>query len=521
MKIPENKTVQELFEWRFDKTPKSIAHKFLDRETTYEELDMYSNQIANGLVKLGCKPDSRIAYYGKNSDYFFEFLIGTLKSNTVAVGVNWRLAPPEVSYVLNDSKSEVLFVGKEFYPIIDEILKDTPNIKKVIAVDGEHTEYEDYLSWRNSQSSSKTGLKSSDQDDILQLYTSGTTGYPKGVQLTNRNFAAANESIDGIVPFEEGTTNLVCMPGYHVAGTNWGIWGYIFGCRNIIIADIDPGLILELIEQEKIRSTLFVPAVILFLISHPNAVTTDFSSLNFVLYGASPIADDTIIKAKEIMQCDLFQVYGLTETTGAITIMMPEDHDPQRGKLRSCGKALKGVELKVVDEDGNDLKTGEIGEVISKSDLNMKGYWNKPDATKESIVDGWFYSGDAGYFDAEGYLFIHDRVKDMIVSGGENIYPAEVENALMSHDHILDAAVVGVPDDKWGESVKGFVVVGENSSLSEDEIIGYTRTQIAAYKCPKTIEFIKELPRNPSGKILRRELRDPYWEGIDRKVSGN
>ncbi len=521
MKIPENKTVQELFEWRFEKTPKSIAHKFLDRETTYEELDIYSNQIANGLVKLGCKPDSRIAYYGKNSDYFFEFLIGTLKSNTVAVGVNWRLAPPEVSYVLNDSKSEVLFVGKEFYPIIDEILKDSPNIKKVIAVDGEHTEYEDYLSWRNSQSSTKTGLKSSDEDDILQLYTSGTTGHPKGVQLTNRNFAAANESIDGIVPFEEGTTNLVCMPGYHVAGTNWGIWGYIFGCRNIIIADIDPGLILELIEQEKIRSTLFVPAVILFLISHPNAVTTDFSSLNFVLYGASPIADDTIIKAKEIMQCDLFQVYGLTETTGAITIMMPEDHDPKRGKLRSCGKALKGVELKVVDEDGNDLKTGEIGEVISKSDLNMKGYWNKPDATKESIVDGWFYSGDAGYFDAEGYLFIHDRVKDMIVSGGENIYPAEVENALMSHDHILDAAVVGVPDDKWGESVKGFVVVGENFSLSEDEIISYTRTQIAAYKCPKTIEFIKELPRNPSGKILRRELRDPYWEGIDRKVSGN
>ena len=521
MKIPENKTVQELFEWRFDKTPKSIAHKFQDRETTYEELDIYSNQIANGLINLGCKPDSRIAYYGKNSDYFFEFLIGTLKSNTVAVGVNWRLAPPEVSYVLNDSKSEVLFVGEEFYPVIDEILKDSPNIKKVIAVDGGHDNYEDYLTWRNSQNSSKTGLKSADQDDILQLYTSGTTGHPKGVQLTNRNFAAANESIDGIVPFKEGTTNLVCMPGYHVAGTNWGIWGYIFGCRNIIIADIDPGLILKLIEQEKIRSTLFVPAVILFLISHPDAETTDFSSLNFILYGASPIADDTIIKAKEIMQCDLYQVYGLTETTGAITIMMPDDHNPERGKLRSCGKALKGVELKVVDEDGKDLKTGEIGEVISKSDLNMKGYWNKPDATKESIVDGWFYSGDAGFFDDEGYLFIHDRVKDMIVSGGENIYPAEVENALMSNDLILDAAVVGIPVEKWGESVKGFVVIAENTSLSEDEIISYTRTQIAAYKCPKSIEFIEELPRNPSGKILRRELRDPYWEGVDRKVSGN
>jgi acyl-CoA synthetase (AMP-forming)/AMP-acid ligase II len=521
MKIPENKTIQELFEWRFERTPKAVAHKFLDRETTYEKLNIYSNQIANGLINLGCKSDSRIAYYGKNSDYFFEFLIGTLKSNTVAVGVNWRLAPPEVSYVLNDSKSEVLFVGEEFYPIIDQILEDLPNVKKVIAVDGNHTKYEDFITWRDSQDNLSTGLKSSNQDDILQLYTSGTTGHPKGVQLTNRNFAAANESIDGIVPFEEGTTNLVCMPGYHVAGTNWGIWGYIFGCRNIIIADIDPGLILELIEQEKIRSTLFVPAVILFLISHPNALTTDYSSLNFVLYGASPIADDTILKAKEIMQCDLYQVYGLTETTGAITIMMPEDHDPKKGKLRSCGKALKGVELKIVDENGKDLKTGEIGEVISKSDLNMKGYWNKPDATKESIVNGWFYSGDAGFFDDEGYLFIHDRVKDMIVSGGENIYPAEVENALMSHKEILDAAVVGIPDDKWGESVIGFVVIEESTNLSEEEIISYARTQIAAYKCPKSIEFIKELPRNPSGKILRRELRDPYWEGIDRKVSGN
>ena len=274
MIIPEDKTLQELFEWRFDKTPSAVAHKFEDRETTYEELNAYSNQIANGLVELGCKPDTRIAYYGKNSDYFFEFLIGTLKSSTVTVGVNWRLAPPEVSYVLNDSQSEVLFVGQEFYPIIDQILDDLPHVKKVIAVDGDHEKFEDFITWRNSQSTSNTKLKTSNDDDILQLYTSGTTGNPKGVQLTNRNFASANESINGIVPFKEGSTNLVCMPGYHVAGTNRGIWGYIFGCRNIIIADIDPGLILKLIEQEKIRSSLFVPAVILFLISHPDAFVT-------------------------------------------------------------------------------------------------------------------------------------------------------------------------------------------------------------------------------------------------------
>jgi len=200
---------------------------------------------------------------------------------------------------------------------------------------------------------------------------------------------------------------------------------------------------------------------------------------------------------------------------------MPEDHDPDRRKLRSCGKALEGVELKVVDDNGNSLPTGEIGEVVTKSELNMKGYWNRPEATEEAIVNGWFYSGDAGYFDEEGYLFIHDRVKDMIVSGGENIYPAEVENALMSHDLILDAAVIGIPDKKWGETVKGYVVLAPEIKLSEDEIISYVRTQIAGYKCPRSINFIEALPRNPSGKILRRELRDPYWEGIDRKVSGN
>ena len=215
-----------------------------------------------------------------------------------------------------EKQSEVLFVGQEFYPIIDQILDDLPHVKKVIAVDGDHEKFEDFITWRNSQSMSNTKLKTSNDDDILQLYTSGTTGNPKGVQLTNRNFASANESINGIVPFKEGSTNLVCMPGYHVAGTNWGIWGYIFGCTNIIIADIDPGLILKLIEQEKIRSSLFVPAVILFLISHPDALTTDFSSLNFVLYGASPIADDTIIKAQEIMKCDLYQVYGWRDRRG-------------------------------------------------------------------------------------------------------------------------------------------------------------------------------------------------------------
>ncbi|MFL2698353.1 MAG: long-chain-fatty-acid--CoA ligase [Gammaproteobacteria bacterium] len=523
MDIPYEKTMVEIFRWRVERSSDQIVHKFEEKETTYKELDSFSNKVAQGLIEEGCEHDSRVAYLGKNSDLFFEFMYGTIKSRTVTVGVNWRLAPPEVAFILNDSKSEILFVGPEFFGLIEEIKEEIPSVRKIITMGGHHEEWEDYLSWRDSQLDEDPMLDSKGDDDVIQLYTSGTTGHPKGVQLTNDNFSACfmvNE-VAMYRDMDEGGVNLVCMPIFHVAGTNMGIAGMVTGAKSIIIPEVDPGLILKLIEQERIQHTIFVPAVILFLIQHPDSATADFSSLETVIYGASPITDDTLKKAMELMDCNFWQVYGLTETNGAITFLYPEDHEVSRGKLRSCGKAAKGVGLRVVDSEDNDVPIGEVGEVIIKSDLNMKGYWNRPEATDEAIKDGWFYSGDVGYFDDEGFLYIHDRVKDMIVSGGENIYPAEVENALMSHGEILDAAVIGVPDEKWGEAVKAFVVLSEGSKLEEIEIISYVRTQVAAYKCPKTINFVSELPRNPSGKILRREIRAPFWEGRDRNISGN
>jgi len=306
---------------------------------------------------------------------------------------------------------------------------------------------------------------------------------------------------------------------FHVAGSNIAIMGFIFGCKNIIIPAPEPGIILELIEKEKIELGLMVPALILFILQHPDSTKTDFSSLRQVVYGASPIAEDTLLKAMEVMQCDFWQVYGLTETSGLGTTMLPKYHDPSLNKLRSCGQVYPGIEVKIVNSKDQELDVGEVGEILIHSASNMKGYWNRPDATAESINDNWFYTGDAGYLDEDGFLYIHDRVKDMIISGGENIYPAEVENALMGHPEIADAAAVGVPDEDWGESVKGFVILAANSSLTEEAIIEYTRGQIAHYKCPKSIHFIEEMPRNPSGKILRKDLRAPFWEDYEGNVS--
>jgi len=237
-----------------------------------------------------------------------------------------------------------------------------------------------------------------------------------------------------------------------------------------------------------------------------------------VIYGASPIAEELLVQASAAFKCDFMQVYGLTETTGCATHLPPADHDPARGKLRSCGKPNTGVDIRIVDENGKDVPQGEVGEIIMRAKSNMKGYWHNDAATQDAIRDGYFYTGDAGFLDDEGYVFIHDRVKDMIVSGGENVYPAEVENALFAHPQIADVAVIGVPDERWGEAVKACVVLEMGADVQAQDIIDWARERIAGYKLPKSVDFIDALPRNPSGKILRRELREPYWEGHERRV---
>jgi acyl-CoA synthetase (AMP-forming)/AMP-acid ligase II len=515
------KSVADITRVHAEDRPDAIALDFSDRLTTYGELDARASCVAQGLIALGQQPGARIGYLGKNVDRYFEVLFGAFKSRTVVVGVNSRLAPPEIAYVLNDAGCEVLFVGKDFYVAIEKILAECPKLKAVIAMDGGHVQWSAFESWRDAQPPHDPMLSVAPDDDVIQLYTSGTTGHPKGVQLTNANYLgimACAEAM-GLASYTPDDVVLVAMPFFHVAGVNIGLLALAQGARGIVLGDIDPQAILRLIETKRINYAFLVPAVILFLTQQPNVRAIDFSSLKVMSYGASPIAEDLLRTAKEIMGCGFMQLYGLTETTGAGTCLAPEDHEGSGAKLRSCGRPAPGMEVRIVDGEGRVLPPRQVGEIQIKGPSVMKGYWNKPEATRKSLAESWFTTGDAGFFDEAGYLYIHDRVKDMIVSGGENIYPAEVENAVFGHPAVADVAVIGVPDEKWGEAVKAIVVRKPDATVTPAEIIAYARERIAGYKLPKSVDFVEALPRNPSGKILRRELREPYWEGRQRRVN--
>jgi long-chain acyl-CoA synthetase len=287
----------------------------------------------------------------------------------------------------------------------------------------------------------------------------------------------------------------------------------------VVLRDVDPAAILDAVARHRITNLLLVPAVIQRLLAAPGVEDTDFSSVRAIVYGASPITDDVLVKGLQRFGCEFLQVYGLTETTGSITQL--DDHDPVHRPelLRSCGKPYPWVRVRIVDKDGVDVPTGTVGELWTRSPQNMLGYWNNPDATAATVTpDGWLKTGDAGYADDAGYIYLHDRLKDMIVSAGENVSPAEVENVLMTHPGVGDVAVIGVPDERWGEAVKAIVVPAAGTSPSEAELIAYARERLAGFKLPKSVDFADALPRTPSGKLLKRTLREPYWEGVGRQI---
>jgi long-chain acyl-CoA synthetase len=502
------------------KRPDTAALVHAGRATSYAELDRAASRVANGLLAEGIKPQARVAHLDKSSDIFFELLFGTAKANAVMVSVNWRLAPPEVLHILNDAQAEILFVGEEFFPVIEQIRDELKTVAKIVAFGGRHGTWTSFGEWRDRQAAADPHLAVRSGDTAVQFYTSGTTGLPKGAELTNANFAWMFPLWTKTWLLAPGVPNLVCLPMFHIGGAGWGMAGLFAGATNHVVREFIPAEILQLIERERLQVMLLVPAMILFLVQAPQIRETDLSSLRLIVYGAAPIPAELLKQALAIFPCGFQQVYGLTETTGAITLLPPGDHDPADArKLLSCGYAQAGVELRIVGERGEDLPTGTVGEIAVRSPQIMQGYWRLPDATRRAIQGDWFLTGDAGYLDDKGYLYIYDRVKDMIVSGGENIYPAEVESALFGHPAVADVAVIGVPDERWGEAVMAVVVKRPDTEVTAGELITWARERIAGYKLPKSVDFIETLPRNPTGKILKRELRKSYWGNKQRQVN--
>jgi long-chain acyl-CoA synthetase len=493
-----------------------------DRVQTWQELYKRSTQVAQALKAAGVGSQDRVAFLDKNSIEHFEVFYGCSLLNAVSVDVNFRLAPPEVAYIVNDARAKVFVVGPDFVPVLDAIAGDLPHTKKIVVIGG-HPTHESYESWVSRYQPADPGSDAKKGDVAFQLYSSGTTGRPKGVMLTNENFMGILPTSRDLWAMDEHAINLIAMPLFHIGGSGWATAGQYNGCKSIIVREAtDVGGLVKLIGQHRITHAFMVPALLAFTLMVPDIDKADFSSLKLIAYGASPISEQVLAASLKTFKCNFVQVYGLTETTGVVTMLMHEDHDvdgPKKHLLRSCGKPSMGIELKIVNEQGKELPAGEVGEIIIRSEQVMKGYWNMPEETAKAIRNGWFYTGDAGYKDKDGYVYIHDRVKDMIVSGGENVYPAEVENALMKHPAVGDVAVIGIPDDRWGEVPLAIVVRKPNVEVTEDDIVAFGRTQLAGFKTPKKVVWADALPRNPSGKILKKDLRAPYWEGRTRQVN--
>ena len=521
MDISGIQTIADIIRTHGAARPDAPALEVDERSISFGELDRRSSQAAQALQAAGVGKGDRVAFIDKNGAEYFEVTFALAKLGAVGVAVNWRLAPAEMAQIIEDAQAEVVIVGAEFFPHVEKIEGELGRVRHIVAIGG-HARWTDYEQWLSTQPADDPGVETGDADVAFQLYTSGTTGLPKGVMLTNGNFFKGAVQLAEPWGFDSSSVNLAMMPMFHIAGAGWSMVGLVQGCQTVVLRDVDPARILQVIPEFGITNAFMVPAVIQFLLMTPGVESADFSSLRKLVYGASPITEKVLTQGMERFGCEFVQVYGLTETTGAITQLNGDEHDPANRPhlLRSCGRPYPWVELKIVDaETGEEKRPGEIGELWTRSHQNMAGYWNNPKATAEAITaDGWFRTGDAGFVDEEGYFFLHDRVKDMIVSGGENVYPAEVENALMKHPAIADVAVIGVPDEKWGEAVKAIVVPVAGESPTEADIITFAREHLAGYKLPKSVDFTDVLPRNPSGKLLKRELREPYWQGVERRI---
>jgi long-chain acyl-CoA synthetase len=483
--------------------PEAVALVDGERELTYGELDERSNRLAQALLAGGVRAGTRVAYLDRSAPEVIELLFAASKVGAVLVPLNWRLAVPELQSVLDDARAPLLIAGPTFRDAAERV-----SVRQRIEVG------DDYERWLAAHEPRDPGRRGDAGEVIVQMYTSGTTGVPKGVLTTHTNLAVTAQT-SARWAFDERSVSLTPLPMFHIGGIGWAYCGLWHGATTILVRDFEPTGVLDILERRRVTNAVLVPTMLRMLTAVPGAAERDYSALRSIAYGAAPITTPVLKATLRTFGCALLGLYGLTESTGGVVALEPEDHDPggpREHLLRSAGRPYPWVELRIADlATGGPVAADVVGEVWLRGPNVTPGYFNRPAETGAALTpDGWLRTGDGGYVDEDGYLFLTDRIKDMIVTGGENVYPVEVEEALAQHADVAEVAVIGVPHPHWGEAVKALVVLRPGARTRPEDLIAFAREQLAGYKLPRSVDFVTELPRTPSGKVLKRELRDRF-----------
>lgn len=515
---------ERLAHWA-NQTPDAEALRYLGRTWTWREWEERVRRLAGALVDLGITRGDVVGSLDKNHPATVELTFAAASLGAATAIFNWRLAGDEIDYAVNDSGARVLVVGSELMPLVDRIRDRLPKVERVVEVTPDGAPGDEYESLLAAATPRGRDAETTSDDVCLVMYSSGTTGHPKGVMLTQRNIIEHTVNAHDGWAFDPGDKNMVSMPLFHVGGTSYVQQGVYDGVPTVMTREADGASLAGAILAGANR-TFLVPAVLAQVLqAGPEAIAV-FGKLKTYCYGASPMPLPLLRAAMQAWpQTDFIQVYGLTEVAGVVTHLMPEDHrdalaSGNEHRIVSAGKLIPRAEMRVVDPATlDDVAPGEHGELWFRTPQLMKGYLNKDEATRDVVTDdGWFRSGDMGRIDSDGYVYVEDRLKDMIISGGENIYSPEIERVLSEHPAVMEVAAIGIPDDQWGEAVKAVVSLQPGTSASEEELIGWCRERLAHFKCPRSVDFAEALPRNPTGKILKRDLRAAYWEGRDRAI---
>ncbi len=514
--------VHDYLDFHAEQTPNAEFAICSGERITYREAQHQANRISRALMGSGAKPGDRVAILQKNSIETVLLYHGACKAGTVPTPINYRLLPTDWLSLCQDAQAKWLVCDAEFVPDVDEIRSQLTSVGSFIVASGPpQPGWVDFHGWASAQATQPLNVPVKAEDDALQLYTSGTTGPPKGAVLTHRAVTANIAQLGAVAAFRSADRFLLVLPLCHAAGIIAMLQTISCGACLVIQRSFEPEAVVAALDEADVTLTMMVPTMIRKCLDVTNVADRRFGTLRLIIYGASPIHDETVRQMVAVFGCDPAQRYGTTETL-SLTWLSPADHrlsmEGRPELLRSAGQALPGTEIRIVDGNGKSLPNGQIGEIVVRGPQLMRGYWKPGGAMDEYPPDEWMHTGDVGFIDSDGYAYICDRMKDVIISGGENIYPHEIEAVLLAHANVNDAAVIGVPDPVWGEHVKAIVVLHQAVSCSVDQLIEYCRGQLAGFKVPHSVDFVPRLPRNASGKVLKYELREPFWRDRERRV---